>query len=253
MSAIDFTIVICSYKATSAFKLCLHQLARYGFKNKDLLIYENSPADFILNRNLLNQYHIKYIDNPGGTHAETMNRALTEVKTKYALLLDSDCFCIKDPRLYVRYATIHKIQLYGEICGDRGGYHIHRRVHPWYCIVDVDFIKKHNIDFVDFERIKSSHSESFIDTKLIGNYKRDHHSFYYDAGSSMFEDVINNDGVCADIGDALPYIHLEGASWRSDSESYKQTYEEQKQWLKMLYTKMGYEEKYLGVFDIHDL
>lgn len=245
---LDLTIVICAYKATSALKLCLHQLARYAFKNKDLLIYENSPVDYTLNREFLNQYGISYINNPGGSHADTLNRALlTDIKTKYALILDSDCFCINDPRFYVDYAMRHNIQLYGEICGDRGGYHIHHRVQPWYCIVDVNFIKTHNIQFVDFERIKQTHSESFVKKELLAS-ARNKNGYYYDAGSSMFEDVINNDGICADLGDKLPYVHLEGASWRCDTKEYKLIYDEQKQWLNMLKKKFLYDEKYFQEF-----
>ena len=141
----DLTVVICSYKANKEFKLCLHQLSRYGFTGKDLLIYENSPSTYKSNREFLNSHKIKYIDNPDGTHTATMNLALQTVKTKYALLLDSDCFCIADPYMFMERIVKHKVQLFGEICGDRGGYHIHKRVHPWWCYVDVDYMKKHKI------------------------------------------------------------------------------------------------------------
>lgn len=208
----DCTVVICSYKATKEFTLCLHQLGLFGIKNNNLLIYENSPEYYSENRELLKKYGIKYIDNPGGSHSETLNKALKEVKTKYALLLDSDCFITQSIEPVLNFVRTKDLQMLGDICGDRGGYHIHKRVHPWYCFVDVNFIKKYNIPFTDMERIKATGSESFVETTRLAE-QRDPRGYYYDAGSTMYEDVIKNFGVVADMGDMRPYIHKEGSSW----------------------------------------
>ena len=56
----DLTIIICAYKATKELTLCLHQLAQFGVTKDELLIYENSPAYYSENRNLLNKYGIKF-------------------------------------------------------------------------------------------------------------------------------------------------------------------------------------------------
>lgn len=240
------TIIVCSYKANKEFKLCLHQLARYGFVGQNLKIYENSPSEYKSNREMLKQYNIEYIDNPGGIHADTMNRAINEVKTKYALILDSDCFCTADPAKFITFMENKKIQLYGDICGDRGGYRIHKRVHPWYCYVDIDFLKKNKIPFVDFERMKSSNSESFIDITKLAD-RRDPAGYYYDVGSTMYEDVQSAGGICADIGDAKPFIHVEGASWRRNFKQYEETVAGQDNWVHMLYGKLQFEEKYLNL------
>ena len=242
----DLTVVICSYKANKEFKLCLHQLSRYGFTGKDLLIYENSPSTYKSNREFLNSHKIKYIDNPDGTHTDTMNLALQAVKTKYALLLDSDCFCIADPYMFMERIVKHKVQLFGEICGDRGGYHIHKRVHPWWCYVDVDYMKKHKIPFVDMQRMENTNSMSFIDRTKLAD-QRDPKGYYYDAGSTMFEDVIKTGGIVADIGDSKPYIHVEGASWRRNFKQWEETVAGQDNWVKMLYDKLQYEEKYIDL------
>ena len=123
-------IVICSYKANKEFKLCLNQLAKFGYTAENLQIYENSPADYGFNRDILNKFGIPYTNNPSGSHAESMNRALLELDSPYILLLDSDCFLKAPVDDYLRNMADHRIQLMGEICGDRGGYHIHKRVHP---------------------------------------------------------------------------------------------------------------------------
>lgn len=242
----DLTVVICSYKANKEFRLCLHQLARYGFSKENLLIFENSPMEYKSNREMLNEHKIAYVNNPGGSHAEAMNRAIGMVKTKYALLLDSDCFCVSDPVKFINLVMSRNIQLYGDICGDRGGFHIHKRVHPWYCYIDVEFLKKNNILFVDFERIKASNSESFVNTNMLAD-KRDPKGFYYDAGSTMYEDVIKAGGICVDIGDTKPYIHVEGASWRRNFKQWEETVAAQDNWVRMLYDKLQFNEKYLNL------
>lgn len=238
----NLQIIICSYKANREFTVCLYQLAMFGIKNKDLLIYENSPEDYTLNRDMLNKYGIKYINNPGGTHAETMNRALEEATADYVLLLDSDCFCLLNPKLInTEICMKRNLQLYGDICGDRGGFHIHKRVHPWWCFVDMSIIRKFNIQFVDFERIKASNSESFIKTELLAS-PRDPRGYYYDAGSTMYEDIIKHGGVCADVGDNKPYIHVEGSSWRNMFPAYKEIVEAQAKWVEDLKTKLNFNE-----------
>ena len=79
----DLTIIICAYKATKELTLCLHQLAQFGVTKDELLIYENSPSYYSENRNLLNKYGIKYIDNPGGGHADTVKSILPGNKIVY--------------------------------------------------------------------------------------------------------------------------------------------------------------------------
>lgn len=240
----DLTVIICSYKANKEFKLCLHQLGAAGFTGENLLIYENSPVDYMENRNMLNEFGIKYIDNPGGDHANTMNKALEACNTKYALLLDSDCIVLSE--LYTQFDFVKKnnIRLYGDIQGDRGGFHIHKRVHPWFCFVDIEFIKNINSQFVDFERIRASHSETFVDCSRLSE-QRDRNGFYYDAGSSMFEDVIRYGGVVADIGDNKPYWHKEGSSWRPDDGVFKQVAEYQAKQFDAIYVSLYKSNDYL--------
>ena len=87
---------------------------------------------------------------------------------------------------------------------------------------------------------------SFIDrTKLTD--KRDPKGYYYDAGSTMFEDVIKTGGIVADIGDSKPYIHVEGASWRRNFKQWEEIVAGQDNWVKMLYDKLQYEEKYIDL------
>lgn len=242
----DLTVIICSYKANKEFKLCLHQLGKFGITN--VLIYENSPEDYTLNRKMMDAHRIPYINNPGGDHAHTMNRAFEECKTKYALLLDSDCIITADLSRYYSYVKEHKISLYGDIQGDRGGLRIHKRVHPWFCFVDMEIVRLLGTQFVDFERIKSSHSETFVDCSRLSE-RRDPNGWYYDAGSSLFEDISKHyNAVIADIGDHKPYWHKEGSSWRPDDPIYKQLAEYQAKQFDAIYASLYSSDDYLDKF-----
>lgn len=247
----DLTVIVCAYKATKELKLCLHQLVRYNIKPSQLLIYENSPESYRDNRDFLDSCNIEYVNNPGGRHAETVNVALRMVTTKYALILDSDCFCISNPEIQLNYVKEHNIQLYGDICGDRYKWHIYKRVHPWYCFVDVEFLNNHNIWFYDESRIAQTNSWSFFDISKLNGTDRTETDIYYDVGSTMFEDVIAANGVCADIGNKKPYIHLEGSSWQKDSnvDWYDKHIKLNEEYLEKLYSICKYDETFFQLLD----
>lgn len=241
---IDFTAVVCSYKAHRAFKLCLHQLARYGFTKDNLIISENSPAYFNSNRELLNKYNIPFINNPDTNLTDALNDVLPQVKTKYALILDSDTFCVIDPIKVFENVKKHNLQLYGDISNNRGGFKTHKRVNPWYCFVDVDFLKKNKILFNDNERIVASNSVSMVDRNHFMDGKNPN-VVYYDAGSTMFEDVQTAGGVVGDIGEYLPYIHIGAASWQ-DMMKNPEFVAKNDNWIDLLYGKLFFDEKFIA-------
>lgn len=210
-----YSIIICSYKATAEFKLNLFQLSKFNITNKNIIIYENSPSNYTYNRDFLKLYNINYINNPDGTHAETLDKAIAICKTKYALILDSDTICLSDPLSYINYVSKNNIQLYGDITGSRGGYLLYKRVNPWWTIIDVDFVKKYNLKYYDINIINKTNSNSFYNIAELNGSTRVSDKYYYDVGSIIYEGVINNNGIIADIGNNknLPYIHLEGSSW----------------------------------------
>lgn len=240
----DLTVILCSYKANKAFKLCLHQLARFGFTGKNLLIYENSPSDYVSNRELLKAHNITFIDNPGGMYFDTVNKAFNEVKTNYALLLDSDCFCIINPFIFLQNMVNHKLSLFGDISSSHNGYKFRKRVDPCWCMIDMNFIKTNNIQFTDIIRMQQTNSMSFILTNELG-LPKDPNQYYYNAGSTMLEDVLKCSGIVADVGDNKPYIHPEGMSWKHDFKQFEQDAVRADNWVGLLYDKLLFDEKFL--------
>jgi len=240
---IEFTAVVCSYKANRAFKLCLHQLARYGFNKDSLIISENSPTYYTSNRALLDKYNIKYIQNPDANLTDALNAILPTIKTKYALIIDTDTFCVIDPIKVFENVKKHKLQLFGNITNTRGGFKTHKRVEPCYCFIDVEFMNKNKILFNDMARINATNSLSMVDRNHFMDNKN-LNAVYYDAGSTMFEDVQKAGGVVGDIGEFLPYIHIGTVSWQ-ELLNNKELIAKNDNWIDLLYGKLQFDEQYL--------
>jgi glycosyltransferase involved in cell wall biosynthesis len=138
---------------------------------------------------------------PGKSHGEAVNIGLSLANTKHVLLVDSDIIFYKNFIPILKRMIDGDFVLGGEVVGNRGGKNLHPRVQPWYCYINLDFIKSNNINFVDIERTRKS---------------KEHGHKIYDIGSTMFEDVINCGGKIANFSVEGNYFkHYEGMSWHS--------------------------------------
>lgn len=218
----DYKYLICTYKATDCLKIQIEIFKRLGSLDK-LVIYENSPASFTDNRTFLKSNGIAYIDNPGGKHAQTVDRALKELDCRYVVLLDEDCFLRYDIESSLEIVKTFGIRLVGEISASRGGYNLKPRVSPWCCIIDREWVEKKGIDFVNIEKVYNSGSSRFYldDKNEMSNY-----GVKYDVGATFFEDIAEHHGMISSWSDIFInkdklYFHVEGASWRPESDICK--------------------------------
>lgn len=132
------------------------------------------------------------------SHGNAVNAAFDLVKTRYMLLVDSDVLFLKDIKKPYEKFKEGGFVLMGEVVGDRGGKSLYPRVNPWFCFIDLEQLKEHNINFYDHHRTKEMKSERI-----------------YDIGSTMFEDVINAELTVANAKMENKYFkHYEGMSWR---------------------------------------
>lgn len=191
----DITLISCSYNTPD---VTLTMLKSY-FKHHDstaVLIIDNSTND--LTSELLEQHNVPYLRNRGGLHIQSIDTLLSTIKTKYALLVDTDIIFYKNHSNIFNKFKEMDLTLLGEICGDRGGKHIHNRVHPWHCFIDVEKIKDKNIKF--YNPVKQ-----FSESIKI-----------YDVGCTFFEDIKNCNLKIGDIRlEGIYYKHYEGMSWRT--------------------------------------
>lgn len=184
----------------------------------NLVLMENSTNDDT--STLLKHYNIPYIKNKGFTHAQSTDIALSNCKTKYALLVDTDIIFNKPiSPLFFDLLEKENCGVIGSYSKDRGGYKLKPRINPWFCFINVDNIKKHNIKFYD------KNDKRLIETLSTDFYKNIPLNFnktidieMYDVGATFFEDIKSVGLRVFDIKDTNSlFTHYEGMSWYKDT------------------------------------
>jgi len=192
----NLTVITCSYNTPDVTLTMLRSFCAHHSYITPLII-DNSTNDET--EKLLNHNSIPYLRNKGGLHNRSVDILFNTVKTRYALLVDTDIIFLKNQQPIFTKFEQSSIALLGDICGDRGGKKIHNRVHPWYCWVDLHQIKQHNIRFFN-------ESKQFSKSDKI-----------YDVGCTFFEDVREAGLSIGDIKLENNYFkHYEGMSWRTN-------------------------------------
>ncbi len=190
----DLTIVTCNYDTPDLITNLMVSLANTCDDIPYMLVI--STGKYPLLNPMKPLWHNHNI--PHTSHGDAVNEAFSLVKTRYMLLVDSDVLFLKD--FYEPYEKFKegRFALMGEVVGDRGGKLIYPRVNPWFCFIDLEQLKEHNIKFYDHYRTKEIKSEKI-----------------YDIGSTMFEDVINAGLTIGNANMENKYFkHYEGMSWR---------------------------------------
>lgn len=185
----DLTIVTCNCDTSDL----IINLKRSIEKHCSVL-----PKILVIDTGELSMMGIQNIKMLNTSHGNAVNAAFDLVKTRYMLLVDSDVLFLKDIKQPYEKFKEGGFVLMGEVVGDRGGKSLYPRVNPWFCFIDLEQLKEHNINFYDHHRTKEMKSERI-----------------YDIGSTMFEDVINAELTVADARMENKYFkHYEGMSWR---------------------------------------
>ena len=193
----DLTLCTCSYNTPMITMTMIRSWFKRHPWSTPLVIIENSTNEDT--RDLLKGQGIPFTRNPGGLHAYTVDMALDMVRTRWALLVDTDVIFLKDHSHVLHDMLESGATLKGEVCGSRGLLGLYKRVHPWHC-------------FIDMEKLRSKHIRFHCPERSL----RKINELVYDVGASMYEDVING-GLLVDDwhgGDDY-YKHYEGMSWRT--------------------------------------
>jgi len=206
----DLTLVVCSYNTPQILELMLKSYVSNHKEDKyNIIIMENSTNEETVE--LLTKYNIPFHRRPGSTHSIAVDEALKMVKTKYALLVDSDIVFNKDISPIYNWFKKNDYVALGEVCGDRGGYSLFPRIFPWFCMLDMETINGKGISFHDQVRIDKTNSGKFF-----GNVPLmfDRSGKYYDVGSTFLEDILKNGlKVGNSKFDTEYFTHYEGMSW----------------------------------------
>lgn len=211
-----FTLMTCNYNTP---KHILTMLRSFVKTNGDgpwnLVLFDNSTDE--ISSGLLNENEIFHYRTPGQTHSPTIDKLLLNCKTKYALLVDSDIIFRQKIDKLIDVMEKTGAAILGQTCGDRGGYRLNKRVHPWFCLINVEKVKQHKISWHDQKRIDDTNSGYFYKNvpicPFVGNITP-----FYDNGATFYEDVCKAGlRIVEAIGIEKYYTHYEGSSWQRNS------------------------------------
>lgn len=206
----DLTLITCSYNTPlvteTLFKSWLY---KHPVQTTNVIVMENSTNN--QTAEMLNYYQIPFIRNPGMPHSPAVNQALKICKTKYALLLDTDITFNKNIFPIVNKFISQGYTILGEKCADRGPYQLFPRIHPWFCLINIEEINKAGISFHDQVRIDATNSNQFYGNVPVAT---DRDNRKYDVGATFYEDILNA-GLKIGNGkfDTEWFTHHEGLSW----------------------------------------
>lgn len=217
MNLNDLTIIICSYNQPQILEYALKSLVYHHpdirFK---LLIVENSTDEIV--ENMLDSHKIPYWINDTGltTHSPSMSIGLKMIKTKYALMMDSDVLIQKPITKLLNIFVENNLDLAGTMQGDRGGYTFKNpRIAPHFSLINIENMRKNNIDFHRQEIVNSTFSQGFFNVDPI-QHKRD--GLLVDVGTTFYDEFLAAGLRVADYGKMDDYIvHVESLSWAEKS------------------------------------
>lgn len=196
-NCMDLTLLTCNYNTSDLTINMLKSLKMTSSKLPKVVVINTSDSE---DSNLLQENGIPYFNYRGASHGEAVNLGLKKVNTRYVLLVDTDIIFLKDFVPAFNRFESENFTLMGKVVGDVAGKNLHPRIEPWYCFIDLEKLKMNKIQFFDRDRTKNSKHSDRI----------------YDIGSSMFEDIVLNNGTVANVDLEDRYFkHYGGMSWRT--------------------------------------
>ena len=212
---LDLTLVSCNYNTPAQIETMLKSWAVFNEEvSRNCLIMEHSNNEDSIE--FLNSNGVPYVRNRGAVHYRGVEAAFSLVNTRYMLLVDSDVVFNKPLMPILQHYIDSLIHVAGHVEGDRGGFLLHKRVHPWFCFIDVDFVRHHSLKYVDFHKVRKTGSEGFYGNIPTNEF---HPVKKYDVGATFLEDVMAVNGRVLNHNIEGDYFtHFEGMSWRKSTD-----------------------------------
>lgn len=211
----DLTLVTCSYntpEVTMSMLRSFYQHHKNLVTKINLILMENSTNDYTVK--CLEENNIPYIRNEGGTHSVSVDAALKKVKTRYALLTDTDVIYHKSINTIFNVFKTGKYASMGRLGESRGGYRLMPRIYPWFQFMDMEQINSKGISFHDQKRIEMTNSTEFFQNIPV---KQNGDGIYYDVGSTFLQDLLSNGLTVASANyEGNIFTHYEGMSWQKN-------------------------------------
>jgi len=192
----DLTFIFCDYMAPKLGQNLIKNIRKF---HSEPILAASTGEDIDWWSLPYDKQKVDWYSLPATVHGEGVNLLLQKVKTKYALLLDSDVFLLKP--ISDLYAKMEKFQLdmMGKVVGDVAGKKLYPRVEPWFCFLNARKINEHKVRFFDRRRTEESKQKP---------------GRVYDIGSTLFEDMENRIWSVGDLDCSEKwYRHYGGMSW----------------------------------------
>lgn len=211
----DLTILLPSYNTEEVTLNFLKSFVKIHGKGYPLILSENSTED--KTEVSLKVNGVPFFRNPGSTHSPSVQQMIDKCTTKYALLCDTDILFFKKIDKLFEIFLKNDLTLMGEVQGSRGGYNLHPRVAPYFCMMDLSKIRQNGILFHDDKKIDDSGSRGFFNNIPL---QINRGGTYYDCGSIIFENCVKKGLKVGNISRIIgEYVrHFEGMSWRTVSK-----------------------------------
>ena len=206
----NLTLVTCSYNTPQVVFTLLASFNKYHPGPHKILLYENSTND--LTQKLLDHNEVPYIFQLDGRHHESVERAIQECTTRYALVVDSDVVFRRSIEPIFEMFKAKEVAALGQVVASRCDYKLYPRIQPWFMLLDIEQIRAKNIHFTDWNKIVATGSEGFFQSPPVQHQST---KLLYDVGATFYEDMCNAGLEVYDwLGDPKYFHHYEGMSWR---------------------------------------
>lgn len=148
-------------------------------------------------------------------HCAAIDYALKyNVHTDWVLLVDNDILFLPALKTFLAEFNTDLYDCAGEIGWDDAQ---PNRLFPYFCLINVKQMKKHNISYFDNERCIGKHS------KITGKYGSTQR-WYKDTGCSFLEDIQANKWRIQKIQLSNYIVHLKGTLHRKDFIQFLEKY-----------------------------
>jgi hypothetical protein len=208
----DVSLLCCSYNQRTILHRMLQSFVYHhpGVRFRALIV-ENSVDDDV--SDFLRRHDVPYWRNDTGDarHSPSVDLGLGRIRTKYALLCDTDIVIRRSIGRLLRMLMDNGVDVAGVLQGDRGGYVLHHRISPHFCLVNLESVTRNGIAFHDQERVERTGSNGFFDHVPL---QRSDGRPHYDCGGTFYEDCVNKHLRIAPINGLDRYVfHAESLSW----------------------------------------
>lgn len=211
----DLTLISCSFNTPHVLTMLRSFVKHHGDGQFNAIIMENSTNEDM--RSALAESGVYFINNAGGTHSRSIDELIATCNTRYALLVDSDIVFQQSIEKLLQVMKDNNGTIMGEVCGDRGGYLLNKRVHPWFCLINVTHIKDNKIRFHDQKRIDLTNSNYFYENVPLNPFRHNARPLY-DVASTFYEDIVKAKLKVLEANGIKKYFnHYEGGSWQRQS------------------------------------